>query len=88
MCFLGLQKIFKIIIGEDNLGTISLSQDKIVSVRSKHIDIRYQLIMDHLKIGPIKIIHVPSELMVTDVFTKALPRSNFYFFVEKMGMHS
>ena len=58
----------------DNQGAVSLSKNPIVHQRSKHIDIRYHFVRDEIQKGSLKILYVPSEQNVSDVFTKSLPR--------------
>lgn len=77
---------FGIVIGEDNQGCISLSEDRIVNNKSKHIDVRYQLIMDNVRKGIIKIVYVGTTEMVADIMTKALHFSLFQRFRKMLGM--
>jgi hypothetical protein len=42
--------------------------------RSKHIDIRFHFIQDHVKEGSVKLVHVASQDQVADIFIKPLPK--------------
>ena len=53
---------------------------------TKHIDIRYHFIKDHVLNGNIELIFVPSDDMIADVFTNALDDTKFNSFLNKMGM--
>lgn len=78
--------LFEIAIGEDNQGCIALSDDRVVNNRSKHIDIKYQMIMDNVRKGLVGIIYIPTSEMTADIMTKALPRPCFEYLREKLGM--
>ena len=53
---------------------------------TKHIDIRYHFIKDHVLNGNIELIFVPSDDEIADVFTKALDETKFNGFLNKIGM--
>jgi len=42
--------------------------------RSKHIDVRFHFIRDHVKKGSVELVHVASQDQVADIFTKPLPK--------------
>nr|GEV22630.1 retrovirus-related Pol polyprotein from transposon TNT 1-94 [Tanacetum cinerariifolium]GEX37540.1 retrovirus-related Pol polyprotein from transposon TNT 1-94 [Tanacetum cinerariifolium] len=56
--------------------------------RSKHIDIRYHFIKEHVKNGVIKLYFVNTEYQLADIFTKALGRERIEFLINKLGMRS
>ena len=53
---------------------------------SKHIDIRFHFIKEHVLNGDIKLIFVPSDDEIVDVFTKELNETKFNGFMNKRGM--
>nr|GEX45767.1 copia protein [Tanacetum cinerariifolium] len=57
-------------------------------LRSKHIDIRYHFIMEHVKNGVIELYFVNMEYQLADIFTKALGRERIEFLIHKLGMRS
>nr|GEY52331.1 retrovirus-related Pol polyprotein from transposon TNT 1-94 [Tanacetum cinerariifolium] len=56
--------------------------------RSKHIDIRYHFIKEHVENGVIKLYFVNTEYQLADIFTKALGRERIEFLINKLGMRS
>ena len=64
----------------DNQGAIALAKNPVHHQRTKHIDIRYHYIREHVRSGEIKLIYVPSKKNMADMFTKALPRSSLQSF--------
>ena len=56
----------------DNTGAIALAENPCHHRRSKHIDIKYHHVRDHLLQGTIKLDHVSSKDNCADGFTKAL----------------
>ena len=61
----------------DNQGAISLAGNRMLSQRSKHIDIRYHFIRDLIQKGQIRVVHVDTEANLADIFTKPLMRVKF-----------
>ncbi|KAK8288489.1 hypothetical protein V6Z12_D07G128800 [Gossypium hirsutum] len=57
----------------DNKSEIELAKNPVNHERSKHIDIRFHFIRDHVKEGSVKLLHVASRDRVADIFTKPLP---------------
>nr|GEV00188.1 retrovirus-related Pol polyprotein from transposon TNT 1-94 [Tanacetum cinerariifolium] len=55
---------------------------------SKHIDIRYHFIKEHVENGVIELYFVNTEYQLADLFTKALGRERIEFLINKLGMRS
>ena len=53
---------------------------------TKHIDIRYHFIKDHVLKNDIQLIFIPSEVEIADVFTKALDHTQFFKLINLLGM--
>ena len=62
------------VIGEVNQGCIALAESTAFSKRTRHIDIRYHFIRQHIEDGAIRIEYVPTVDQLADALTKALPR--------------
>lgn len=62
------------IIWEDNRGCIDLSENPVHHKRSKHIDIRYHYIREHVVANDIKLTYINSQEQLADLLTKPLPR--------------
>ncbi|GJU69158.1 retrovirus-related pol polyprotein from transposon TNT 1-94 [Tanacetum coccineum] len=58
-----------------------------ISSTSKHEDIRFYFIKEHVKNGVIKLYFVNMEYQLADIFTKALARERIEFLI-KLGMRS
>ena len=78
------------IIFEDNTAAAAWAQtDGRDHNRTKHIDIRYQLIVDHVKKGHIKVQMCPTAEMVADIMTKPLqPKLHYATTARMMGKTS
>lgn len=59
-----------------------LSRDNIFIDRSKHIDIKYQVLNDNIKKRTVFIGYIPASEMVADALTKAFPQNTFQQFVK------
>nr|GEU97249.1 hypothetical protein [Tanacetum cinerariifolium] len=70
-----------------NSATISSTEAEYIAL-SKHIDIRYHFIKEHVENGVIKLYFVNMEYQLADIFTKALGRERIEFLINKLGMRS
>ena len=67
----------QITILEDNQSAIAMTHNPQFHGHSKHIDIKYYFIRDHVNSGNIKFVYCPTGDMLADMFTKGLSRKNF-----------
>ncbi|GJX72981.1 retrovirus-related pol polyprotein from transposon TNT 1-94 [Tanacetum coccineum] len=72
----------------DNKSAIALSCNNVQHSRSKHIDIRFHFIKEHVEYGVIELYFVNTEYQLGDIFTKALTRERIKFLINKLGMRS
>ncbi|GAV60250.1 LOW QUALITY PROTEIN: hypothetical protein CFOL_v3_03781 [Cephalotus follicularis] len=56
----------------DNTSAICLGKNLVHHSRTKHIDIRYHFIKDHIEKCDIELVFVPTQDQITDIFTKPL----------------
>ena len=70
----------------DNLGSTSLSRNKIVSPKSKHIDVRHHFIRELAEERIINVDYLPTQEMVADIFTKPLEKGKFEKFADYLGL--
>ncbi|GJX16739.1 retrovirus-related pol polyprotein from transposon TNT 1-94 [Tanacetum coccineum] len=69
----------------DSKSAIAISCNPVQHTRTKHIDVRYHFINDHVEKGTIELYFVGTEFQLADLFTKSLPEARFKFLVEKLG---
>ena len=79
-------KLEKIPIFCDNTSAIVITQNHVQHSRTKHIDIRYHFIREHVMNGIVELHFVPSEKQVANIFTKPLDESTFARLVSKLGI--
>ncbi|GJV97554.1 retrovirus-related pol polyprotein from transposon TNT 1-94 [Tanacetum coccineum] len=70
----------------DNTSAIAISNNPVLHSRTKHIDIRYHFIRDHILKGDIELHFIPTDLQLDDIFTKPLAEPNFTRLVAELGM--
>ncbi|GKA98234.1 putative ribonuclease H-like domain-containing protein [Tanacetum coccineum] len=76
----------KIPIYCDSKSAISISCNPVQHSRTKHINIHYHSIKEHVEKGTIELYFVGTEYQLADLFTKALLKERFEFLVHKIGM--
>lgn len=62
---------------EDNRSAICMATNPRFHGRTKHIDLKYHFVRDHVKKGDVVINYCPTEDMVADILTKSLPAPRF-----------
>ncbi|GJS53066.1 retrovirus-related pol polyprotein from transposon TNT 1-94 [Tanacetum coccineum] len=72
----------------DNKSAIALCCNNVQHSRSKHIDIRFHFIKEHVENGVIELYFVNTEYQLADIFTKALGIERIEFLINKLGMRS
>ena len=65
---------------EDNQGCIACAENDTMHDRMKHVDVKYHRIRDFIKIGQARVLYVPTNAEIGDVFTKNLNKIKFYLF--------
>jgi len=66
------------VIYQDNKSTINLAEKgRSTSERTRHVNIRYFFIHDRIKSGEVKVMHMPTKDMLSDILTKPLQGSLF-----------
>nr|GEW08591.1 retrovirus-related Pol polyprotein from transposon TNT 1-94 [Tanacetum cinerariifolium] len=61
----------------DNTSAIAISNNLVLHSGTKHIDIRYHFIRDHILKGDIELHFIPTEYQLADIFTKPLDEPTF-----------
>ena len=72
----------------DNQSAIALTKDHQYHARTKHIDIRFHFIRWIVENGSLRLIYCPTEDMVADTLTKALPSPKVKHFAAELGLVS
>ena len=70
----------------DNSATVFLAKNNKSGSRSKHIDIKYLAIREHVKEKQVVIEHISTELMIADPLTKGMSPMKFKDHVDRMGI--
>ena len=71
----------------DNQSTIAVTKNDQYHAHKKHIEIRYHLIQESISREVIEIRYCPTENMVADIFTEALPVKTFEHLRMLLGVH-
>ncbi|GJS85528.1 hypothetical protein Tco_0752069 [Tanacetum coccineum] len=69
----------------DSKSAIAISCNPIQHSKTKHIDIRYHFIKEHVKKGTVEIYFVGTKYQLADLFTKALPKECFEYLVHRIA---
>ena len=68
------EEVTPIFVHVDNKGTMELANNPVHHKRSKHIDIRFHFIREHIQNGHVAIYYVPTSENIADIFTKPMSR--------------
>ncbi|GKB78500.1 hypothetical protein Tco_0945395, partial [Tanacetum coccineum] len=63
---------------------IAISCNPVQHSNTKHIDIWYHFIKEHVEKGTVELYFVGAEYQLTDLFTKALPKERFGYLVHRI----
>ncbi|GJS88650.1 retrovirus-related pol polyprotein from transposon TNT 1-94 [Tanacetum coccineum] len=72
----------------DSKSAIAISCNPVQHSKTKHIDIRYHFIKEHVEKGTVEIYFVGTEYQLADLFTKVLPKERFEYLVHRIGNFS
>ncbi|GJT85507.1 retrovirus-related pol polyprotein from transposon TNT 1-94 [Tanacetum coccineum] len=67
-----------------SLSAIAISCNPVQHSKTKHIDIRYHFIKEHVEKGIVELYFVEIEYQLADLFTKALPKERFEYLVHRI----
>jgi len=70
----------------DNQAAIALTHDHQYHSRTKHIDVRYHWIRWVVEEGSLHLVYCPTDNMVADALTKALPSPKVKHFATGLGL--
>ena len=72
----------------DNQSAIALTRDHQYHTHTKHIDVRYHWIRWVIEQGSLRLVYCPTDDMVADVLTKALPSVKVKQFAAGLGLRA
>ncbi|GJY03881.1 retrovirus-related pol polyprotein from transposon TNT 1-94, partial [Tanacetum coccineum] len=70
----------------DSKAAIAISCNPVQHSHTKHIDVRYHFIKEHVEKGIVELFFVGTEYQLADPFTKALPEDRFKYLVRRLSM--
>ncbi|GJV26483.1 retrovirus-related pol polyprotein from transposon TNT 1-94 [Tanacetum coccineum] len=70
----------------DNTSAIAILNNPVLQSRTKHIDIRYHFIRDHVLKGDIELHFISTQYQLADIFTKPLDEPTFKRLIVELGM--
>ncbi|GJR58433.1 hypothetical protein Tco_1500595 [Tanacetum coccineum] len=66
--------------------SVAISYNPVQHSHTKHIDVKYHFIKEHVEKGIVELFFVETEYQLADRFTKALPEDRFKYLVRRLGM--
>ena len=86
---MGYLQVNPTILQEDNMSTIHIINNDCNGQKTKHVDIRYNLVREQVQLNHIKMEHLATKEMTSDILTKGLAPTPFLYLRKKLlGMYS
>ncbi|KAK6149412.1 hypothetical protein DH2020_016937 [Rehmannia glutinosa] len=70
----------------DNTSAIAITQNPVLHSKTKHIDVRYHFIRDHVEKKDITVEYISTDKQLADIFTKPLCESKFEELKHELGL--
>ncbi|GJW35831.1 retrovirus-related pol polyprotein from transposon TNT 1-94 [Tanacetum coccineum] len=70
----------------DSKAAIAISCNPVQHSLTKHIDVRYHFIKEHIEKGIVELFFIETKYQLADLFTKALSEDRFKYLVRRLGM--
>ncbi|KAJ9542546.1 hypothetical protein OSB04_029052 [Centaurea solstitialis] len=70
----------------DNTSAIAIANNPVLHSKTKHIEVIYHFIRDHVMNGDIELHFVPTEYQLADLFTKPLDVTRFNMLISELGI--
>ncbi|KAK6158859.1 hypothetical protein DH2020_006173 [Rehmannia glutinosa] len=70
----------------DNTSAIAITHNPVLHSRTKHIDVRYHFIRDHVEKKDITLEYISTDKQLADIFTKPLCESRFEELKNELGL--
>ena len=70
----------------DNESAIKIGHNPVQHSRTKHIEIRYHFIRDHINRGDIELGYIPTKIQLADMFTKPLDEARFTYLRHELNI--
>jgi hypothetical protein len=74
------------LLRSDNQAAIRLVHNPEFHKRTKHVDVKYHILREHLLNNVISIAYIPTNDQLADLFTKPLPRDKFLRMIHLIGL--
>ena len=81
---LGYPQVNPTILYEDNKSTIAMINNDCNSQKTKHVDIKYNLVREQVNMNNIEMVHLATKDMTSDMLTKALSPTPFIHLRRKL----
>ncbi|KAI3706128.1 hypothetical protein L1987_76386 [Smallanthus sonchifolius] len=72
----------------DNISAVYLADNPVQHQRTKHIELDIHFVREKVRLGTVKVLHVPADYQYADIFTKGLPKHLFHRFRSSLCLRS
>ncbi|KAI3760479.1 hypothetical protein L1987_50874 [Smallanthus sonchifolius] len=72
----------------DNISAVFLAENPVQHQRTKHVELDIHFVREKVRLGTVKVLHVPADYQYADIFTKGLPKHLFQRFRSSLCLRS
>jgi len=72
----------------DNIGATYLAANPVFHARTKHVEINFYFVRDHIAAKTLQILFIPSKKQIADVLTKLVASNRFPWFCSKLNVQA
>jgi hypothetical protein len=84
---LGVQLTSPPKLWRDNIGATYLAANPVFHAKTKHVEIDFHFVRDHVAAKTLQILFIPSKEQIANILTKPIVSNRYQWFCSKLNVH-